>query len=277
MAKRKYNIRWSEADEAELKRVVKNFNAKLTRLEKKDPKNAAALPERVSAAQLRVMIKTRQDLKRELNSLQRFSQRGAEELVQVPDNYYNLKITKWQRTEMNRRGLIVNSNRARRRAEIEQMEATSRGQGLDYSVMATMSEEEKAALEPINVFTRFQNRADLNQKARTLRKQSMVEYWTGRDESLRKGYIKAITENLGTTKAVLEVVDAIEKMDISEFRKKFQQEQTKFAIAYPGDQDKVRESVNALQAIWIPEGYAEENPEDMGIIINPDEDDDFPW
>ena len=90
---RRYNIRWSQADEAELKRVVKNFNAKLTRLAKKDPQSAAALPERVSAAQLRDMIETRQDLNRELNALRRFSERGAEELVDIPDNYYNEKIT----------------------------------------------------------------------------------------------------------------------------------------------------------------------------------------
>ena len=94
---RKYNIRWSEADEAELKRVVKNFNAKLTRLANKDPQNKNALPERVSAAQLRDLIETRQDLNRELNALRRFSERGAEELVDVPDNDYNLKITKWQK------------------------------------------------------------------------------------------------------------------------------------------------------------------------------------
>ena len=276
MAKRKYNIRWSEADEAELKRVVKNFNANLSRVAKKDPKNANALPEKVSAAQLRDMIRSRQDLNRELNALRRFSKRGAEELVEVPDNYYNLKITRWQRTEMNRRGVIVNKNRERRRKEVEQMEATSRNEGLGYSVMATMSDEEKAALEPINVFTMFQNRADVNQKMRTLQKQSMVEYWQGRDEALRRGYIKAIEENLGTTAAVKEIVSYIEDMDITEFRRKFQQEQSKFELAYPGDQDKKNENISMLQSIWMPEGIEpEEDPFDIGILIEPEDDD--PW
>lgn len=274
MAKRKYNIRWSEADEKELQRVVKNYNAKLTRTAKRDPKNASALPERVSAAELRAMIKTRQDLNRELNALRRFSQRGAEELVEIPGNYYNLKITKWQMKEMNRRGVIVNRNREIRREEIEKMEATSRGIGLDYSVTHTMSDEEKAALEPIKVFTEFQSREAVNQKHRTLRKQSMVEYWTGRDESLRRGYIRAMTENLGTTADVMEIVDAIEKMDIAEFRAAFQKEQSKFSLAYPGDKDKVRENINALRAIWIPEREIE--PEG-GILIDEDEDEDLPW
>ena len=32
-----HKIRWNESDDQELKRVVRNFNAKLKRLEKKDP------------------------------------------------------------------------------------------------------------------------------------------------------------------------------------------------------------------------------------------------
>ena len=97
MAKRKYNIRWSEADEKELQRVVKNFNAKIARLEKKiDPKdtNPVLLPERVKVSVLRDMIQTRQDLNRELNALKRFSKKGAEAETFIPDNYYNIKITK---------------------------------------------------------------------------------------------------------------------------------------------------------------------------------------
>lgn len=279
MAKRKYNIRWSEADEKELQRVVKNFNAKLTRQAKKDPENAAALPERVSAAELRGMIKTRQDLNRELNALRRFSERGAETMVEIPGNYYNLKITKWQLKEMNRRGVIVNKNRARRRDEVKNMEASSRNVGLGYSVEHTMSDEEKAALEPIEVFTEFQSRAAVNQKHRTLRKQSMVEYWTSRDEALRRGYTKAMMENLGTSPDVMEIVDAINDMDVAEFRAAFQKEQSKFTLAYPGDQDKVRENINSLKAIWMPEKQDDGLYIDTGegILIDADKDDDFPW
>ena len=282
MAKRKYNIRWSEADEKELQRVVKNFNAKIARLEKKiDPKdtNPVLLPERVKVSVLRDMIQTRQDLNRELNALKRFSKKGAEAETFIPDNYYNIKITKWQMKEMNRRAAIINRNREQRRKEVENMDAYSRQQKLSYTVGHTMSDEEKAALQPINVFTTFQGKADLRQKMRTLQKQSMVEYWKGRDEALRRGYIRAMTENLGTTAEVMKIVDAINNMDVGEFRRKFQEEQSKFSLAYPGDQDKVKENIKALRAIWMPEkADADDMPlMDEGIIINADEDDDFPW
>ena len=252
---RKYNIRWSQADDAELKRVVKNFNAKLSRLEKKDPKNANALPERVKAANLKDMITTRQDLNRELNALRRFSERGAEELVDIPGNYYNEKITKWQRTDMNRRAAIVNRNREIRREQLF-------GQILKYSVAETMSEEEKAALQPINVFTKYQSRADIKQKHQTLKNQSQVSYWKGRDESLRKGYIKALREGLGTSAAVEEFIDHILEMDIDDFRKTFNSDVSKFDAAYPGDENVKQENINEIRSIWLPEeiGDLEELP-----------------
>lgn len=255
---RKYNIRWSEADDAELKRVVKNFNAKLTRLAKKDPKNQNALPERVSAANLKNMIETRQDLNRELNALRRFSERGAEELVNIPDNYYNEKITKWQRTEMNRRAALVNRNRKIRREQLFGTEAMDRGKPLGYSVSATMSEEEKAALQPINVFTKFQNRADINQKYKTLVHQSQTAYWKERDNALRKGYIKAIRQNLGTRPDVEEIIAHIENMDVDKFRKTFDADPSKFERAYPGNKDVIPQMISELRSTWMPEELPDE-------------------
>ena len=94
-----HKIRWNESDEQELKRAVRNFNAKLRRLEKKDPQkyNKNTLPtfwdsvnetytNRVSVGQMKELINTRNDLKRELNSLKRFSKRGSEEIVFIPTN-----------------------------------------------------------------------------------------------------------------------------------------------------------------------------------------------
>ena len=39
-----HKIRWRETDEQELKRVVRNFNAKIRRLEKKNPQIKEYLP-----------------------------------------------------------------------------------------------------------------------------------------------------------------------------------------------------------------------------------------
>ena len=250
---RKYNIRWSEADEAELKRVVKNFNAKLTRLSNKDPQNKNALPERVSAAQLRDLIETRQDLNRELNALRRFSERGAEELVDVPDNDYNLKITKWQKKDMTRREVIVNQKRKRQLERVADIDMTSRGQSLGYKKGEIgMGKAERIALEPVRAFTPSQNRRDLNKRFKQLRKESISTYWDKRNEIMRTNYIAEIERNFPEA-LVKDVTERIREMDFDEFRKVFEAEdQGKFQFNYPlnkGDQEKY---ATALRSIWIP-------------------------
>ena len=63
-----HKIRWNESDSRELEKAVRNFNAKVTRLAKNNPQNKSALPEKVQVRQLKELINTRNDLKREINS-----------------------------------------------------------------------------------------------------------------------------------------------------------------------------------------------------------------
>lgn len=248
---RKYNIRWREADEKELQRVVKNYNAKLSRLAKKDPETKNALPERVSAAQLRDMIETRQDLNRELNALRRFSQKGAEELVEVPDNDYNLKITKWQKEEINRRVGVINRTRAQRLKKMQETEATQGGKPLGYSAAPMMGKAETLSLNPVKGFTKYMNRADLKKRYAQLLKESQSGYWNARDEKTRQNYIAALYQNFSGGD-IADVVKAIEGMDIKEFRKRFESDSGKFETMYPNDHDEYIAALNELQAIWIP-------------------------
>ena len=82
-----HKIRWQDNDLKELQRVVRNYNAKVTRLKKKEPelyKNTLpqfydertdSFTDKISVRQLKEIINTRQDLKRELNMLRRFSKK----------------------------------------------------------------------------------------------------------------------------------------------------------------------------------------------------------
>lgn len=96
---RRYSYNFTVADNREIARVVKNYNAKIDYQAKKDPQNKDALPEKMTVAALKEIIDTKQDLNRELNSLRRFSQRGAEKIVNVPHTDYTVKTTKWQLDE----------------------------------------------------------------------------------------------------------------------------------------------------------------------------------
>lgn len=75
-------IRWRDSDLQELRRVTKNYNAKITRQRKKliaaDRRyEAAQLPPKKSVKELRQEIGTRRDLTRELGDMQNFIDTGS--------------------------------------------------------------------------------------------------------------------------------------------------------------------------------------------------------
>lgn len=223
---KRYNISWNENQQKQIKQAVRNFNAKIDRLAKKNPKEAGTLPEKVSLRELKKMINTRQDLQREVNALKRFSKRGAEELTNPPPKFGNteLRLTKWEVDEMLRRTARVNKSRALKRAEILETEMTSRGEELGYKRgQVAMGTLDKNQLEPIVPFTRTMNNEERRRKFRTLRNESQIDYWDKRDNILREAYIKGIKQNYNP-EDVQDVVDKIRTMDIKEFRKIFESE-----------------------------------------------------
>lgn len=249
---RKYNIRWKESDKQDLRKAVKNFNAKISRLEKKNPALKNVLPEKISVAQMKNMIQTRQDLKREINALKRFSKRGAESIVNVPGNDYNLKTTKWQKQEMTRRIGNINRARKRRREIIEETEMTSRGESLGYSKGDIgMGKAENVSLSPMNAFTAKMTRHDLNYKFKNILQESQSTYWNQRDVLLKENYIKSLEENFNSND-IADIVDSIRDMPMDEFLKIFYAEGGNFELSYPPDQEGYNAYLTALKAIWIP-------------------------
>ena len=71
-------IRYDKKLNAEIRKVVANFNAKISRLERKHHAN---LPERVKVSELKETYFTRSDLKYRLKQLEKFSERGVEEII----------------------------------------------------------------------------------------------------------------------------------------------------------------------------------------------------
>lgn len=250
---RQYNIRWKQSDNDELKRVVRNFNDKIRRLEKKNPKLKNVLPEKVSVRQMKELIETRQDLQRELNALKRFSKRGAEEIVDVPDNDYNLKTTKWQKQEMTRRVAIINRKRKKRLEEVLETPIKSRGEELGYTKgQLGMGKQEEVSLTPMNAFTPKMSRQDLQYKFKNIMKESQSSYWNKRDIIMKENYIKSLEENFNPND-IKEIVDAIDHMSFKEFRKIFDEEGGNFELSYPPDQISYNAYLTALRSIWTPD------------------------
>ena len=154
-----YNIKWREQDEKELRRVVRNFNNKLQRLVKKSPENKNILPQfynedaqqfesRLTIDMLKGLIQTRADYNRELNMLKRFSKRGAERIVEAPDNTYGSKTTVWQKQEMGRMAGLVNRRRQERLDKLNLVEMMD-SQGSNGSYCPTEKRCQKGFLHII--------------------------------------------------------------------------------------------------------------------------------
>jgi len=245
-----HKIRWNDADSKELERVVRNFNSKINRLSKKNPEMKNALPDKVTVRQLKELINTRQDLKRELNSLKRFSKRGSEEILIIPDTEYNLKTTKWQKNEMSRRLAVINRKRQERLKGMQEMEMKSRGESLGYTRgQLGMGRQMELSFLPLRAFTRHMSQKDLKWKWKTILAESQSDYYTKRDFQLRDNYIKSLKENY-REQDIKDVIDTIEKMDIGDFIQTFQEEGGTFEFSYPPDEEQYGNYLSGIKAQW---------------------------
>lgn len=247
-----YNIRWTDADNQELTRAVNNFNAKLRRLEKKNPKIKNALPSRTSVGKIKELITSRDDFRREVNALRKFSEKGQEELIKVPGNEYNLKMTRWQKEQMTARIGYINRRRKTRLKEILKTPVKSRGKDLGYTMGDIgMGKADEVSLTPMKAFSSKMGRGDLNYKWENILRESQSSYWNKRDVMLKENYIKALEENF-KERDITELREAILDMDDKKFISIFRSEDPKFELAYPGDEVQEEAHLQALYSIFKP-------------------------
>lgn len=248
---KQYNIRWSEADNTKLQRAVKNFNAKVTRLQKKYADTDVIIPEKVSMKEMRELVNTRRDLNRELKSLQRFTERGSEFIVDIPNTDHNIQVTKWQKDEMTMRARVVNRRRNKRRKDLEERELEQGGKPLGYTVGDIgMGKVDKVALRPTKPFTKSMSKHEVKAKMEHLRRESQSDYWNKKDYMLRDNYIKALKENYNE-RDIQDVIKSIEEMDIEDFKDKLFKNPEDFNTAYPPSQDEYIGYILQLKTMWV--------------------------
>lgn len=259
---RRHNIKWQKSDSQELSKAVKNFNAKITRLEKKNPELKNALPEKASVKHLKEIISTRQDLKRELNALNRFTDRKNKISVSENGEYegieiygdYNIKITKWQKTEINRRLPTINKRRKERLEFIEKLEVLAGGEGQGYTKEELgMGRLERIDLEPLNGLTPGMGIRDLKEKWKNVLKESQSGFMRKKDYQCRENYIKGLQEQYSRNdgKDIEDMVEKIEKMDIDDFLFTFYSDQNADfdEIYYPNDEE-YQGYLSRLRTVW---------------------------
>lgn len=277
---KQYKIRWSKSDNQELARVVRNFNAKVKRLAQNPSrlrnetinelnitnetiKNA--LPELTSVKQLKSLINTRQDLKRELNTLKRFTEKGAEELTLVPDTKYNVIVTKWQRKEMGIRTAVINKRRKSRLEKLQQTKLKSRGKELGYTLdQIGMGRIEEVSLKPFNAFTRAMHQSDVKYKWRHIMQESQSDFFDKQDYQVRENFLKGLRWNFDYND-VKDLIEHIENMPIHKFLEKFNQEGGTFEWLYLPEEGEEVEAIKGMKETY---GLEESTEYSSDIIEN---------
>lgn len=202
-------IRWRKSDTELIERTVKNFNAKLYRIQKKHPEMIEFLPSKISKKEVINSIETRADFNRVVNSFQRFSKRGSENPVK---SSRGAKSTQWEVEEFKHKQRIENARRTRERKKLEQQEVKSRGQGTGVK-RAEMGSIKENSLKPSK-----KNFKNLSQKEWELAKRNIDNQLNAsyRDEQklkMKENYIKGLIEG-GFSQ---EIIDVVEKTDIDKF------------------------------------------------------------
>ena len=238
---REYNIRWRESDTRELQRVIKNFNAKLYRIQKKDPTAEAYLPPKLSYTKVKNEIVSRKDYNNLIKSLQRFSQKGAEMPI---TSKRGATATKWDVQEFNIKQRVENIRRKNELKRIQEKEITSRGKptGVKRAEMGTIKEVE---LKPSR--KRFDN---LSQREWAKAKESIDRNLndfknTQQMQKMKDNYIKGLTE-AGFSE---NLISTVEKIPLKEFKDKVVTDtEASFDFIYDPQEVQIKES--ALTEMW---------------------------
>ena len=124
-------IRYDKKLNSEINRVIKNFNQKITRLEKQERE---LLPSKITKKELKSSVYTRDELRRKLKELERFSTRGAEDVITTSGG---VRLTKYELNEIKRENARVKRNITREinRLKVEKPKIFGKKQTSTYSEM----------------------------------------------------------------------------------------------------------------------------------------------
>lgn len=186
---KRYNIKWRDSDEKELSKAVRKFNAKRTRLLKQVPELEEFLPPKQSVKALRDSIKTRRDFRNEINTIERFMQKGAEKPIITAEG---VKTTAYEKKELGIKIRAINARRAaeRKRANV----STEKG---------TMGTIRANNLQPKQVNIDKIKKSDWNKFVESVEKQARDSYSQEKYERYKENFIKGLENAFGESGAEL--------------------------------------------------------------------------
>ena len=124
-------IRYDKKLNQEINRTIKNFNQKIARLEKQERE---LLPSKITKKELKSSVYNRTELRRKLKELQRFSKRGAEDIIATGGG---ARLTRYDYQNIKRENTRIKRNITREinRLRVEKPKIFGKAQSSTFSEM----------------------------------------------------------------------------------------------------------------------------------------------
>lgn len=243
-------IRYDKKLNQQINRTIKNFNQKIARLEKDERE---LLPSKITKKELKNSVYTRTELQRKLKELQRFSTRGAEEVITTSGG---VRLTKYELNEIKRENARVKRNITREinRLKVDKPKIFGKKQTSTYSEMGdhdflNLVARRKALEKDVNKLSREEFERFTKLVAKTGRNQQYM------NNIFKENYFNMLTKtayyfNYDNEKLAY-LKDRLMKLQPNDFLKLFKEDKSVRAILdyYP----VVTNSFNAINPDDIKE------------------------
>ena len=219
----------SKSSENELRRAINNFNAKVRRLENVDKE--IDIPEKENISAIKDRITNKWELNREIDRLERFTQRNAEELIQ---NKSGVVMSKWNYENLQKEQKRLNARLTREIERYGSLKPTILGkeQKVSYAQMGdgklTVLKAKQQALS--NKKLRKANLTELK-NLETLINKLNANYRSTKKETFYNNYLDGTILNLGTfidydEEKIQYIKDKLNELTPEQFLKAFNQEES---------------------------------------------------
>lgn len=196
--KRKPKI--TEDEETRLKKTVKNYNAKITRMEKQ----GLPTPDKISYKEIIQKFETGRNVNDTLQFMQAFNERGGYEVVKLENG---IEITRAELNKIRKQLEIVNQRRAEQRQKIGEPEPGN---------LAQMGRMRDVNLMPKRDITEI-SREHLKRYITTLDKQTEPDYYLRKNIQYRDNYISMLRRNFGDDPRTEDAIKYIMSLDLDDF------------------------------------------------------------
>ena len=255
---RKPNISWRKSDAEKLEAEIKSFNKKIYNLRQRHPEIADILPDTIKKEDKAKMIEEfkaapRSEFNKKLNTLDRFTKRGAEKVI-VSDT--GNKVTKWEKNEVALKVAQINRERTKECKAVENMEVTSRGESLGMK-RGQMGSERLNELRPKKFdFNKIKGGKEWERFKASVDKQASATAKNERMEEYKANYIQGLKNAFG--EYADDVISIIEGLPAEEVIKTYYDEQ-EATIDFFYEPQEMELKLEILGDIWqgVQESYDE--------------------